>query len=57
MLKRLGVQPVEVRLPSQMQELNCVIMPGGESTTFAKLAVRFDLVEPLRKFIRDGKPA
>ena len=57
MLAQLGAQPVEVRLPGHLDGLDGLIMPGGESTTFAKLAVRFGLVEPLRAFVRSGKPA
>ena len=56
MLRRLGVDVVEVRLPQDLEGLDALIMPGGESTTFAKLAVRFGLVEPLRRFIQQGKP-
>lgn len=55
MLNRLGVEVVEVRLPRDLDGLDGIIMPGGESTTFAKLAVRFDLVEPLRQFAKQGK--
>jgi pyridoxal 5'-phosphate synthase pdxT subunit len=56
MLQRLGVDVVEVRLPKDLEGLDGLIMPGGESTTFAKLAVRFGLVEPLRAFVKAGKP-
>jgi 5'-phosphate synthase pdxT subunit len=56
MLRQLGVDVVEVRLAKDLEGLDGLIMPGGESTTFAKLAVRFGLVEPLRKFIQQGKP-
>ena len=49
-LERLGVQVVQVRLPDQLEGLNGLIMPGGESTTIGKLAVAFNLIEPLRKF-------
>ncbi len=56
MLAQLGAQPVEVRLPRDLEGLNGLIMPGGESTTFGKLAARFGLVEPLREFVNDGKP-
>jgi 5'-phosphate synthase pdxT subunit len=55
MLEQLGVEAVEVRLPAQLDGLDGLIMPGGESTTFAKLAVRFGLMEPLREFVRSGK--
>ena len=50
MLKRLGVQTAEVRLPAQLAGLDGLIMPGGESTTIGKLAVDYDLLEPLRQF-------
>jgi 5'-phosphate synthase pdxT subunit len=49
-LERLGVEVVQVRLPGQLEGLNGLIMPGGESTTIGKLAVTFGLIEPLRKF-------
>jgi 5'-phosphate synthase pdxT subunit len=50
MLKKLGVQAVEVRLPKHLDDLNGLIIPGGESTTIGKLAVAYDLMEPLRQF-------
>lgn len=50
MLKRLGAETVEVRLPSHLDGLNGLIIPGGESTTIGKLAVDFGLLEPLREF-------
>src|SRR5665647_11095 len=50
MLTRLGVIPIEVRLPEQLEGLSGLIIPGGESTTIAKLAVSYGLIEPLRKF-------
>ena len=58
MLERIGpdVTPVEVRLPRDLHGLDALIMPGGESTTFAKLAVWHGLMEPIREFIRSGKP-
>ena len=50
MLKRLGVQTAEVRLPAHLAGLDGLIMPGGESTTIGKLAVDYDLLDPLREF-------
>jgi len=50
MLKRLGVEPAEVRLPAHLESLDGLIIPGGESTTIGKLSVDFGLLEPLRKF-------
>lgn len=49
-LQRLGVEVVEVRLPEQLEGLDGLIIPGGESTTFGKLAAHYDLIEPLRRF-------
>lgn len=49
-LRRLGVTITEVRLPGQLDDLDGLIIPGGESTTIAKLAVSYGLVEPLRQF-------
>jgi 5'-phosphate synthase pdxT subunit len=54
MLKRLGVSVVEVRLPQQLDSLSGLIIPGGESTTIAKLAVSYGLMEPLHKFGQDN---
>jgi len=50
MLRELGVEAVEVRLPSDLEGLDGLIIPGGESTTIGKLAVEYGLVEPLRQF-------
>jgi len=50
MLRQLGVETAEVRLPAQLDGLDGLVMPGGESTTIGKLAVAFNLMEPLREF-------
>jgi len=50
MLKKIGVEAVEVRLPKHLDGLGGLIIPGGESTTIGKLAVAYDLMEPLRQF-------
>jgi len=52
-LKRLGVETAEVRLPGHLDDLDGLIIPGGESTTIAKLAIAFGLMEPLRNFGRE----
>jgi 5'-phosphate synthase pdxT subunit len=49
-LDKLGVGSVEVRLPPELDGLDGLIVPGGESTTIGKLAREFDLIEPLRSF-------
>ncbi len=50
MLKRLGVESMEVRLPAHLDRLDGLIIPGGESTTIGKLADDFGLMAPLREF-------
>jgi 5'-phosphate synthase pdxT subunit len=51
-LKRLGVETSEVRLPSHLDGLDGLILPGGESTTIGKLCVDFGLLEPLHEFCK-----
>jgi 5'-phosphate synthase pdxT subunit len=53
MLKRLGVETAEVRLPEHLKGLDGLIIPGGESTTIGKLAVAYHLMDPLKEFGRD----
>jgi len=55
-LKRLGVEAIEVRLPKDLDGVAGVIIPGGESTTIGKLAVQYNLIEPLRELAKAGKP-
>jgi 5'-phosphate synthase pdxT subunit len=49
-LEHLDVEVVEVRLPEHLQGLDGLIIPGGESTTIGKLAIDFQLMDPLRQF-------
>lgn len=49
-LKSIGVEAVEIRLPDQIQTMDGLIIPGGESTTIGKLMVDYNLLEPLRSF-------
>jgi pyridoxal 5'-phosphate synthase pdxT subunit len=55
-LRACGVRAVPVRRPEELEGLSGLVLPGGESTTVAKLARAFDLVEPLRKLIAEGLP-
>ncbi|MBI5032252.1 MAG: pyridoxal 5'-phosphate synthase glutaminase subunit PdxT [Chloroflexi bacterium] len=55
-LRFIGAEATEVRLPEQLKNLDGLIIPGGESTTFGKLATEFKLIEPLRAFCVSGKP-
>jgi 5'-phosphate synthase pdxT subunit len=50
MLESLGAQVVQVRLAQHLDGLDGLVIPGGESTTFAKLAEAFGLMQPLREF-------
>jgi 5'-phosphate synthase pdxT subunit len=48
---------VLVRRPSELADLDGIVLPGGESTTIGKLAVTFGLLDPLREAIAHGLPA
>jgi 5'-phosphate synthase pdxT subunit len=50
MLQLLGAKARQVRLAGELEDLDGLIIPGGESTTFGKLAVDFGLLEPLQEF-------
>jgi pyridoxal 5'-phosphate synthase pdxT subunit len=54
-LQQLGQVAVEVRLPGQLDGLEGLIIPGGESTTIGKLAVEYGLMEPIRA-LAAGRP-
>ncbi|HXX78503.1 MAG TPA: pyridoxal 5'-phosphate synthase glutaminase subunit PdxT, partial [Ktedonobacteraceae bacterium] len=56
MLAELGVEGKAVRLPRHLEDLDGIIIPGGESTTIGKLMVLYDLDEPLQKKIEEGFP-
>ncbi|MBI3649307.1 MAG: pyridoxal 5'-phosphate synthase glutaminase subunit PdxT [Actinobacteria bacterium] len=51
-----GATPVEVRTPEELVGVDCLAIPGGESTTISKLARAYDLVEPIRERARAGMP-
>ena len=55
-LDSLGAETVLVRLPQDLSGLQALILPGGESTTMAKLLDAFDLRAPLRECIASGTP-
>jgi 5'-phosphate synthase pdxT subunit len=50
MLRRLGAEPVEVRKPEQLGDLDGLVIPGGESTAILRLARLYGLEEALRRF-------
>jgi 5'-phosphate synthase pdxT subunit len=51
-----GATPIEVRTPADLEGVECLAIPGGESTTISKLARAYDLVEPIRERARQGMP-
>jgi 5'-phosphate synthase pdxT subunit len=55
-LESLGAEPVAVRREAELDSVDGLIVPGGESTTMAKLARIFDLLDPLRARIAGGLP-
>jgi pyridoxal 5'-phosphate synthase pdxT subunit len=55
-LHQAGAEPVRVRRADELDSVDGLIIPGGESTTMWKLAVIFELMEPLRKRISAGLP-
>ncbi len=52
-LRRLGAEPVEVRLPEQLEALDGLVVPGGESTAIMRLIRLYGLEEAIRQF---GRP-
>ena len=56
MLRALGADVVEVRLPTDLEGLEGLVLPGGESSVMDKLLRLFTLQEPLRALIRQGLP-
>ena len=55
-LKRCGAEVMEIRKPEQLQDIDGLIMPGGESTTLLKLMDLWGFVPALEKFHGSGKP-
>lgn len=55
-LRRLGVKGVEIRKSEQLKGVQGLIIPGGESTTMAKLAEFHNLFPALREFVKLGNP-
>ncbi|AWS42340.1 pyridoxal 5'-phosphate synthase glutaminase subunit PdxT [Streptosporangium subroseum] len=56
-LEAVGAKAVAVRRPAELEAVDGLIIPGGESTTMWKLAETFELLEPLRMRIKSGMPA
>jgi 5'-phosphate synthase pdxT subunit len=56
LLQRLSVEAPPIRLPRELDTLDGLIIPGGESTTMLRLMKSFGLFEPIRRMARDGLP-
>jgi 5'-phosphate synthase pdxT subunit len=56
MLSACGATPVFVRTVDDLASVSCLCIPGGESTTMAKLATLYGLVEPIRTRAQEGMP-
>jgi 5'-phosphate synthase pdxT subunit len=56
MLAALGANPSRIKWAEQLDEIDGLIIPGGESTTIGKLLRRFDFLEPLHERVRAGFP-
>lgn len=52
-LKQVGAETRQVRLPDQLVDLDGLIIPGGESTTIGKLAEEYQLIEPIKEFSKN----
>jgi len=55
-LRSIGVDAAEVRLPRQLAEIDALIIPGGESTTITRLLDIYELREPIRRLGAEGLP-
>jgi 5'-phosphate synthase pdxT subunit len=55
-LTESGAEAVAVKRREQLDAVEGLVIPGGESTTIGKLLVRFDLLDPLRRRVRGGFP-
>src|SRR5947208_12265311 len=56
MFAACGATPVFVRTPEQLEAVECLAIPGGESTTIGRLARLHGLVEPIRRRAEEGMP-
>ena len=56
MVRGLGADGIEVRTAEELEQVDALIIPGGESTAIGRLATIYGLMEPLRSRITDGLP-
>ncbi len=57
MLQEAGASAMAIRRPGELDAVDGLVIPGGESTTMGKLAEAFDMLQPLRMRIKEGMPA
>ncbi|MDQ0163930.1 pyridoxal 5'-phosphate synthase glutaminase subunit PdxT [Aeribacillus alveayuensis] len=55
-IEACGAEGVIIKHPSQLEDIDGLILPGGESTTMRRLIDKYGFMEPLKKFIAGGKP-
>ena len=55
-LREMGVEAIDVRRPEQLDEVDALIVPGGESTTIGKLAAQYGIIPKLRERVAAGMP-
>ncbi|MBC1978979.1 pyridoxal 5'-phosphate synthase glutaminase subunit PdxT [Listeria marthii] len=55
MIESVGALPFKVKRSSDLDGLDGLVLPGGESTTMRKIMKRYDLMEPIRAFSKEGK--
>ncbi len=55
-LQKLGVETLAIRLPQDLEDVDGLIIPGGESTTISQLAINYDLMKILKKLAQNGFP-
>jgi 5'-phosphate synthase pdxT subunit len=56
LLRGIGIDAIEVKLPHHLERVGGLIIPGGESTTMMKLMDSFGLIEPIKKLVEKGVP-
>jgi 5'-phosphate synthase pdxT subunit len=56
-LQAVGARALPVRRPGELDDVDGIVLPGGESTTISRLLETFELLDPLRKRLADGLPA
>ncbi|MCF8010164.1 MAG: pyridoxal 5'-phosphate synthase glutaminase subunit PdxT [Clostridiales bacterium] len=56
MFEYCGIKTVQVRMPEQLNNIDALVIPGGESTTMSKLLVEYDLLNPIIELGQKGLP-